>query len=112
LNEPGVRIDHKDFAAYTEIIEYATMRIAVCGIVDKDPRYYWPKFEMFYPYIKERFLANYDALLEFAKSKPKKKKVLKTGLYTMNVLIDYHSLVNQLESCKEKIESKKIDIEK
>ena len=112
LNEPGVRIEHNDFAAYTEIVEYASMRIAVCGIVEKDPKYYWPKFEMFYPYIKERFLANYDALLEFVNSKPTKKKVLKTGLYAMNVLIDYHSLVEKLESCKQKIESKKIDIEK
>jgi ubiquitin-protein ligase len=108
LNEPGVKGDHKDFAAYTEIIEYANMKIAVCGIVDKDTKYYWSKFDMFYPYIKEQFLANYDALLEIAKSKPKKKKVLKTGLYNMNVLIDYSSVVNKLESCKEKSNQKKL----
>lgn len=112
LNEPGVKNGHLDFATYTEIIEYANLKIAVCGIVDKDTKYYWSKFEMFYPYIKEQFLANYDALLEFANSKPKKKKVLKTGLYGMSMLIDYHSIVNKLESCKEKIDSKKIDIEK
>jgi ubiquitin-conjugating enzyme E2 Z len=111
LNEPGVKGDHKDFAAYTEIIEYANLKISVCGMVDKDTKYYWSKFEVFYPYIKEQFLANYDALLEFAKSKSKKKKIVKTGLYNMNVLIDYSSVVNKLESCKEKIESKKIDIE-
>lgn len=113
LNEPGVKSDHKDVAAYSEIIEYANVRIAVCGIVEKDTRYYWPpKFEVFYPYIKERFLTNYDALLKFVTDKPKKKKVLKTGLYNMNVLIDFNSLVSKLESCKEKLESKKIDIEK
>jgi len=111
LNEPGVKIDHKDFAAYTEIIEYANVKIAVCGIVGKDPQYYWKNFDMFYPYITERFFANYDAILESVKSKPIHKKVLKTGLYTMNVLIDYHSLINKLESCKDRIE-KKIDIEK
>lgn len=111
LNEPGVKSGHPDFAAYTEIIEYANLKIAVCGIVDKDSKYYWSKFDMFYPYIKEQFLANYDALLEIAKSKPKKKKVLKTGLYTMSVVVDYHSIVNKLESCKLKFESKKIDIE-
>ena len=111
LNEPGIKNGHPDFAAYTEIIKYANLKIAVCGIVDKDSKYYWSKFDMFYPYIKEQFLANYDALLEIAKSKPKKKKVLKTGLYTMSVVIDYHSIVNKLDSCKLKLESKKIDIE-
>jgi len=111
LNEPGVKSGHPDFAAYNEIIEYANLKIAVCGMVDKDPKYYWSKFDMFYPFIKEQFLANYEALLEIAKSKPKKKKVLKTGLYTMSVVVDYHSIVNKLESCKQIFESKKIDIE-
>jgi len=112
LNEPGVKGDHKDFAAYNDIIEYANVRIAVCGLVGKDPRYYWPpKFEVFYPYIKERFLTNYDALLKFVTDKPKKKKVLKTGLYNMNLLIDFHSLIEKLESCKNSIE-KKIELEK
>jgi len=111
LNEPGVKTGHPDVTAYTEIIEYANVRIAVCGLVSKDPRYYLPKFEVFYPYIKEQFLANYDAILEFVKSKPKKKRVFKTGLYTMNVLIDYHQLIDDLESCKNTIE-KKIELEK
>ena len=111
LNEPGVKSGHPDFEAYNEIIEYANLKIAVCGMVDKDPKYYWSKFDMFYPFIKEQFLANYEALLEIAKSKPKKKKVLKTGLYTMSVVVDYHSIVNKLESCKQIFESKKIDIE-
>lgn len=106
LNEPGVKESHPDVAAYSEIIEYANVRIAVCGIVGKDPQYYRANFEMFYPYIKERFLANYDAMLEIVSSKPKKKKVLKTGLYTMNVLIDYHSLLDKLEHCKNSIEKK------
>jgi hypothetical protein len=34
-----------------------------------------------------------------------------TGLYTMNVLIDFHSLIEKLESCKNSIE-KKIELEK
>ena len=67
---------------------------------------------MFYPFIKERFLANYDGLIELVKSKPVRIKVLKTGLYMMNVVIDYKSFVNKLESCKLQFESKKIDIEK
>ena len=111
LNEPGVKVDHRDFAAYTEIIEYANLKIAVCGIVGKDPKYYMSNFDMFYPYIKERFLTNYDELVKLVSSKPKKKAVLKTGLYAMNLLIDYHSLIDKLEQCKNSID-KKIDIEK
>ena len=98
-------------AAYTEIIEYANLKIAVCGIVGKDPKYYRSNFDMFYPYIKERFLTNYDELVKLVSSKPKKKAVLKTGLYAMNLLIDYHSLIDKLEQCKNSID-KKIDIEK
>ena len=112
LNEPGVSKTHKDFENYTEIVEYANVKIALCGIVGKDPLYYSDKFEMFYPFIKERFLANYDGLIELVKSKPVRIKVLKTGLYMMNVVIDYKSFVNKLESCKLQFESKKIDIEK
>jgi len=111
LNEPGVKIDHKDFAAYTEIIEYANVKISVCAIAEKDPVYYDSNFDMFYPQIKEKFLEHYDSLLEFVSNKPKKKKVLKTGLYAMNMFIDYPSLVDKLESCKNSIE-KKIELEK
>ena len=111
LNEPGVKASHPDVAAYTEIIEYANLKIAVCGIVGKDPKYYRSNFDMFYPYIKERFLTNYDELVKLVSSKPKKKAVLKTGLYAMNLLIDYHSLIDKLEQCKNSID-KKIDIEK
>jgi ubiquitin-protein ligase len=104
LNEPGVTTSNKDFAAYNEIIEYSNINIAVCKIVSKDQDYYPEKFDMFYPYIKENFLKNYDALLGFAKSKPKWKKLVKTSLYGMHVMVSFPQLIEKLETCKKSFE--------
>jgi ubiquitin-protein ligase len=104
LNEPGITSSNKDFSAYNEIIEYSNINIAVCKIVGKDQICYPEKFDMFYPYIKENFLKNYDALMELAKSKPKWKKLVKTSLYGMHVIVNYPQLIDKLETCKKSFE--------
>jgi len=104
LNEPGVGENHKDINNYNEIITYSNLDIAICDIVQHKKEVYMPFFENFYPFVKENFLKNYDKFVEFSKKKNEEfsmvKKVLRTGFYSMNVLIDYNILLQRLEECK------------
>lgn len=105
LNEPGVTITHKDMKSYTEIIYYSNIDVAVCDIVRKKNSVVLPFFDMFYSYVKENFIKNYDSLLAFAEKKLatdyKEKAVLATGFYNMNVTIDYEFIINKLKQSKE-----------
>jgi len=105
LNEPGVSKSHQDFNKYTQIVEYSNIKIAVCDIVNKKAGVYNDKFDIFYTYVKENFLKNYDAFLEFIDKEIssevfKEKPVFHTSYYTMNVLIDYELLRNKIVDCK------------
>jgi ubiquitin-conjugating enzyme E2 Z len=108
LNEPGVSKTHHDFDKYTQIVEHSNIKIAVCDIVNKKTGVYNDKFDIFYTYVKENFLKNYDKLLEFVDKQIssevfKEKPLFHTSYYTMNVLIDYESLRIKLVECKNKI---------
>lgn len=109
LNEPGVSNTHQDFNKYTQIVEHSNIKIAVCDIVNKKNGVYNDKFDIFYTYVKENFLKNYDNFLQFVDKKIssevfKEKPSLYTSYYTMNVIIDYESLRNKLIECKNKFQ--------
>ena len=97
LNEPGVLNTHPSVAKYTEIVEYANLKIAVLSIVAKKAGYYTPMFEHFYPIIQQRFETNRAKLLEFAKSKHCIKKNVTIGYYGLSVDINYIPLIRELE---------------
>ena len=97
LNEPGVLKTHPDMARYTEIIEYANLKIAVAAIVNKREGVYQPFFESFYTFVVQNFSKNRVKMLAFAKEKGKKRTLIKTGYYNMSVDVDYDQLVRQLE---------------
>jgi ubiquitin-conjugating enzyme E2 Z len=108
LNEPGVANTHRDFNNYTHIIEYSNIKIAVCDIVNKKEGVYNTNFDMFYSFIKENFLKNFDKLIEFVdkqitNEELKNKTTLQTSYYTMNVLIDYEILRVKLIDSKKKL---------
>jgi ubiquitin-protein ligase len=105
LNEPGITTTHPDMAGYTESIEYANIKVAVCEIVDKNILYYMPWFSKFDPIIKENFLKNYDALLAFVNKKSKNRTVVKTGVYSMSVTIDYDQLISRLNESKKLLQT-------
>lgn len=103
LNEPGINSGNRDFHTYNQIIDYANIDIAVCDIVCKKEGVYQDFFNVFYPFVKEQFLKNYDKLLEFAKklfAENHSPQLLKTSLYLMNITLDYEKLVNKLENSK------------
>ena len=109
LNEPGITSGHKDFKNYTEVIEYSNIHIAVCNIVSKKTGYYVGFFDLFYPIIKQTFIKNYDALLDFTTNKCngeyKAPKKIRCELYNMDVIVNYPKLLNNLTNCKINIEN-------
>jgi len=109
LNEPGVNNGHYDIKSYNEIINFANIDIAICDIIEKKEYIYMPFFENFYPFIKQNFLKNYDAILDFANKKNiefnSQTKNFKTGFYGMNVNLNYVAIIEKLNKTKEFIES-------
>jgi ubiquitin-protein ligase len=104
LNEPGVSKGHNDMKNYDEIIQYSNLEIAVCNIVEKKESVYMSFFDIFYPFIKENFLKNYDNFIEFSEKKniefSNETKMFRTGFYSMNVNINYNKIIEKLKICK------------
>lgn len=97
LNEPGVGKKHPDLLKYDKIIEYKNIDVAIVQMFQKKVGVYQEEFEMFYPYLRENFLKNKDKIFEFLKemaSDTSRKENLTTGLYSMNVAIDYSKLLD------------------
>jgi ubiquitin-conjugating enzyme E2 Z len=105
LNEPGVSKSHNDFSNYTKIIEYKNIDIAVLKILQRKPDIYPEKFAMFYPYVKENFIKNKDALKKYVeeKSKTQQEETLKTSMYSMTVNINYKRLLAEFNTASENI---------
>jgi ubiquitin-conjugating enzyme E2 Z len=96
LNEPGVGKNHPDGAKYDKIIEYKNIDIAIVQMYQRKNGVFLEEFEMFYPFLKEHFNKNREKILEFLKQKagdPLLKENLVTGLYGMNVNVDYSKLL-------------------
>jgi len=106
LNEPGIIKGHKDFDAYTRIIEYKNIEIAYLHMINKDERVFSPKFDVFYGYMKEYFYKNADAIaenLEKYKSENPQPEKIATGLYSMTTIIDYNKLYSYFMETKTKM---------
>jgi ubiquitin-conjugating enzyme E2 Z len=106
LNEPGIIKGHKDFDAYTRIIEYKNIEIAYLHMINKDERAFSPKFDVFYGYMKEYFYKNADAIaenLEKYKSENPQPEKLTTSLYSMTTIIDYNKLYSYFMDTKTKM---------
>lgn len=104
LNEPGVSKSHPDMVFYDEIVEYANIDIAICDIIEKKEGVYMPFFDIFYPFVKENFIKNYDKLIEFAEKKniDFKNTIVnfKTSFYSINMNVDYNKALLRLRSAK------------
>ena len=97
LNEPGVGKNHPDLPKYDKIIAYKNIDVAIVQMFQKKTGVYQEEFEMFYPYVRENFLKNKEKIFEFLKemaSDISRKETLTTGLYSMNVSIDYPKLLD------------------
>jgi ubiquitin-conjugating enzyme E2 Z len=97
LNEPGVGKNHPDLLKYEKIIEYKNIEVAFMQMYQRKGGVFLEEFTIFYPYLKEHFNKNKEKILEFLKdmaSDVSRKEILTTGLYSMNVAIDYPKLLD------------------
>ena len=98
LNEPGVKKEHHDFEKYNRIIQYKNIDIAILQILQKKLGVFLDQFQVFDSEIKENFKRNANKLREYLeerKSKEPDPVVLTTGLYNMNVNINWNDLYDR-----------------
>lgn len=101
INEPGVLKTSPDCLVYNSIIEYNNIKVAICNMIERKPEVLMSSFHVFYPYMKECFLKNYDSILEFLKTKRENKpQILKIQLYNLNSTLDYSKLYLQFLNCR------------
>ena len=102
-NEPGQGKNSKDFVPYQKSIEFKNIDFSICDMIlqQKIPE----EFIMFYPFIKESFINNYDKLISYVKSKPEKNSVQTVVIYRMTTYINYFNLEQKLIETKKYIDS-------
>jgi ubiquitin-protein ligase len=110
-NEPGQSKSSSDFIPYQKSIEFKNIDFAICDIINRSKRKIPSPFDMFYPFMKQCFLVNYDAILNFVKDKIKENIILSrqvVNIYNMSTNIDYGILEKKLISTKEIVESEPV----
>ena len=125
FNEPGIKKFHPDIVNYEKIIEYANLNIAVSDVVLSTSNFVKTDFSTelnnlkindfsflsFFPFfqtiITDNFKKNVDLFLSFAEEKRNEyteTPLVKTGVYSMNVYIDYKKVIQKLEFLKKKMD--------
>ena len=109
LNEPGVNINHKDFANYNRIIEYKNIEIATLHLLNKKVDYYLPWFDMFFFDMVKHFAENNGDLFSHVqkvieRAKPCKTKTYNTSLYNMMVYADYTNIENYFKNTQKHVQ--------
>ena len=106
LNEPGVSTSNPDFKKYTEIIEFYNIKVAICDLIEKKPTVFLPFFDLFFQYMKDNFIKNYDNILHFVEDKkndPTNGRLVRTNMYALSHVIDYKLLHNKLIECRKNL---------
>ena len=91
---------------YLEIYKDLKYNFGICDMIlkQKIPE----PFQMFYTFIKEHYINNYDKLLTFIQSRKTDEPTNQiVSIYSMNTHIDYFALENKLIQTKLFIDSQK-----
>ena len=102
LNEPGITPTSADYAPYHEIIKYKNFDHALLYLLRKDSKDI-SEFLIFREIMVKQFLIHYHGILRaitdnqksFQRIYGKKKTIVSTHLYSMNVGIDYPQLIKK-----------------
>lgn len=103
-NEPGQSKTSRDFIPYQKSIQFSNINFAICDIINLSKKKIPSPFEIFYPFMRENFLKNYDKIMAFVESKKDENGVQIVIIYNMNTIIDYLALKNKLICTKNIIE--------
>jgi ubiquitin-protein ligase len=107
LNEPGQNSNSKDFISYHKSIQYTNIDYAICDIIINNKSYN-DIYKLFYHFMKEQFIINFDELLLFVQSQSKEITLEYVDIYNMNTYIDYLKLETKLIKTKQFIETETI----
>ena len=105
-NEPGQTKGSRDFVPYQKSIEFKNIDFSICDMIlkQKIPE----PFQMFYPFIIQQFINNYNKLLAFVQShKSNELSNQIVHIYNMNTHINYLNLEKKLIETKEFVDSQK-----
>lgn len=99
-NEPGISLTHKDCDKYTKIINFANIKYAFCGVINKE--LFCDFFTLFDEEIKTNFIKNFDNIINICQNNLNifDKKIELFYFYNFSVFIDYHEVLNILYNCK------------
>jgi ubiquitin-protein ligase len=105
LNEPGHSKQSIDFIPYQKSIEFTNINFAVCEIINRSKQKIPYPFEIFYSFMKENFIKNFDKILEFVESKNDERCEQNVKVYNMRTVINYNALKEKLINTKKIIDS-------
>jgi ubiquitin-protein ligase len=108
LNEPGTHPGSRDCIAYNKTIEYCNINFVICDLINPNKNHISEQFKIFYPYLKEHFYKNYEAILTFVESKKDTFENHIISIYSMNTFIDYNKLKNKLIDTKTLLDSQNV----
>ena len=107
-NEPGQSKTCKDFIPYQKSIEYSNINFAICDIINIYKKKIPSPFEIFYPFMRQLFLKNYDKIMDFVQSKKDEIGEQIVSIYNMRTIVNYLALKNKLIDTKNIIEQENI----
>ena len=107
-NEPGQSKNSRDFIPYQKSIEFKNIDFAICELINLNKKKIPPPFEIFYPFMKQHFIDNYDKLITYVNSKNKEISIQQVDIYNMKTNINYSNLETKLIETKQIIDSKYI----
>ena len=99
-NEPHQNKQSPDFIPYQKSIEFSNINFAICDLINRSKAKIPSPFEIFFPFMKENFLKNYDKILEFIESNQSNNGERVVNIYSMTTQVDYVILKHKLISVK------------
>ena len=99
-NEPGQSKKSRDFIAYQKSIEFSNINFAICDLIIRSKAKIPSPFEIFFPFMKENFLKNYDKILKFIESNQSNNGERVVNIYSMKTQVDYVILKQKFISVK------------
>lgn len=104
-NEPGQSKQSKDFIPYQKSIEFSNINFSICEIIKKNNNKIPKQFDVFYPFMVENFLKNYENILKLIDSKNEEIDNQRVNIYNMNTNINYIELKKKIIKTKIYIEN-------
>lgn len=96
LNEPGIKMEHKDFLNYNKIIHYRNYEIAFLRSLNLDQLN--DSYKIFHVHIKEYFLTHYKTIRDKLE-KNTHIETLQTSIYNLYCVINYNNIIKLMDLC-------------